>query len=98
MNLKSKQEPHSIFTTQWFKEIENRINQLEKLWKEDIVQFHHSFIMEEIKAAQLLQVSLKTFRRYCNQQYFTVYRIGKRNFILQHDLIRGILTHFAKII
>lgn len=86
----------TIYSVQWFNQIIEQINELEHQWKNDWYAFHQSILVEEYKAAQLLQISIRTLRRYCKKNYFKVYRIGKRNFLLKHDLIRGILTHFVK--
>lgn len=89
-------EKNTIYSVQWFNSLNEKINQLEDNWKNNIQQFNKSILVEEHKVAQMLQISINTLKRYCKLNYFTVYRIGKRNFLLQHDIIRGILLHLAK--
>ncbi len=86
----------SIFSVQWFNSIIQKINDLEQDWKNNIVEFSNSILMEEHEVSSLLQISKSTLRRYRLKNYFTVYQIGKRNFYLRHDIIRGILTHLVK--
>lgn len=86
----------SIFSVQWFNSVIQKINLLEENWKNNIIQFNQSILMNEHEVLQLLQISSTTLRRYCNKKYFNVYKIGKRNLYLQHDIIRGILTHLVK--
>lgn len=86
----------SIFSVQWFNSIIEKINELEQDWKNNIVQFSQSLLMEEHEVTTLLQISKSTLRRYQIKKYFRVYQIGKRNLYLQHDIIRGILTDLVK--
>jgi len=86
----------TIFSVHWFNSVIQKINQLEENWKNNIIQFNQSILMNEQEVLQLLQISSTTLRRYCNKQYFSVYKIGKRNHYLQHDIIRGILNHLMK--
>ena len=86
----------AIFSVQWFNSVIQKINLLEENWMNNIVVFNQSILMNEQEVLQLLQISSTTLRRYCNKKYFKVYKIGKRNHYLQHDIIRGILTHLVK--
>lgn len=86
----------SIFSVQWFNSIIEKINTLEQDWKDNIIQFNKSLLMEEHEVTTLLQISKSTLRRYRLKKYFKVYQIGKRNLYLQHDIIRGILRHLVK--
>lgn len=85
-----------IYSVQWFNNLIEKINELENNWKNHIPTFNKSIFIEEYKVAQMLQISVVTLKRYCNKKYFKVYRIGKRNFLLQHDIVRGVLLHLAK--
>ncbi|MFV0165461.1 DNA-binding protein [Empedobacter sp. UBA5637] len=86
----------TIFSVQWFNSIIKKIDKLEQDWKNNIIQFNDSILMEEHQVTTLLQISKSTLRRYRLKKYFNVYQIGKRNLYLQHDIIRGILTHLVK--
>ena len=85
-----------IYSVQWFNSLVSKINELEHNWINNTPIFNQSIFVEEYKVAQMLQISIKTLKRYCQKNYFKVYRIGKRNFLLQHDIIRGVLLHLVK--
>ncbi|MDM1551197.1 hypothetical protein [Empedobacter falsenii] len=44
----------SIFSVQWFNSIIEKINELEQDWKNNIVQFSQSLLMEEHEVITLL--------------------------------------------